>query len=68
MIPRWPGIKVRKGSENTPKPNIEFSTDFKADFVGFLQNHTESAFYIVIIKLAFDIHYEQNLNIRLFCA
>ncbi len=26
-----------KSSEKSPKPNIEFLTDFRADFVGFVQ-------------------------------
>ena len=42
------GIKVRKSSENSPKPNIEFSFDFKADFVGFSQKPYKVGFFAYI--------------------
>ena len=42
------GIKVRKSSENSSKPNIEFLTDFKADFVGFVQKPYRVGFFAYI--------------------
>ena len=37
-----------KNSENSRKPNIEFLTDFKADFVGFVQKPYRVGFFAYI--------------------
>ena len=40
--------KKRISSENSRKPNIEFSTYFKADFVGFVQKPYRVGFFVYI--------------------
>jgi len=42
-------IVSNNSSENSQKPNIEFSSDFKADFVGFSQKPYKVGFFCIYI-------------------